>query len=154
MKDRPTSPRSYVFVRDRRFLDPVRPTTVVVNNTTIINKTVNITNIKVVNNTVINEGPRTTIIEKASGKKVQAVQARELRHQQEATALATQPKTLPPAVGQITRPPTHTPGAPEDKARLERLANEAKIKEQADAQRKAREQEIKLAQNRVRSTCE
>jgi len=81
------SPRAYVFVEERRFMEPVRPTTVVVNNTTIINKTVIITNTKLVNNTVINEGPATTVIEKASGRKVQAVPVQELRHKQEATVV-------------------------------------------------------------------
>src|SRR5205814_3484017 len=88
-------PRAFVFVEEKRFLEPVRPTTVVVNNTTIINKTVNITNIKVVNNTVINEGPRTQIIEQASGRRVQPVPVRELRRQAEAEAVATQRKSRP-----------------------------------------------------------
>jgi len=61
--------RSYVFVEERRFLEPIRPARVV-NNTTIINNTVNITNIKVVNNTVINEGPATQEIEQTSGRKL------------------------------------------------------------------------------------
>ncbi|HXT41118.1 MAG TPA: hypothetical protein VN887_13990, partial [Candidatus Angelobacter sp.] len=85
------SPRAYVFVEQRQFLDPVRPTTVVVNNTTIINKTTTITNTKIVNNTVINEGPATTIIEKASGRKVEAVPVRELRQKQEAAVVRKQP---------------------------------------------------------------
>ena len=84
------SPRAYVFVEERRFLEPVRPKTVVVNNTTIINKTVNITKIKVVNKTVINEGPRTTVIEQASGRKVQAVPVRELRRKEEAAVVTKQ----------------------------------------------------------------
>jgi ribonuclease E len=55
-----------------------------VNNTTIINKTVNVTKIKVVNNIVINEGPNTTVIEKASGRRIEAVPAREMRRKLEA----------------------------------------------------------------------
>ena len=86
------APRAFVFVEQRRFLSPISPTMVVANNTTIINKTVNITNTKIVNNTVINEGPATAAIEKASGQKVQAVPVRELRHKQEA-ALAARQKT-------------------------------------------------------------
>ncbi|HEY0551789.1 MAG TPA: cell envelope integrity protein TolA [Verrucomicrobiae bacterium] len=82
------APRAYVFVEPRHFLEPVRPSTVVVNNTTIINKTVNITNIKVVNKNVINEGPRTTIIEQASGQRVQPVAVRELRRNDEAPMAA------------------------------------------------------------------
>ena len=40
------SPQAYVFVEQRQFLDPIRPTPVVVNNITIINKTTTITNTK------------------------------------------------------------------------------------------------------------
>jgi hypothetical protein len=90
------SPRAFVFVEQGRFLDPIRPATVVVNNTTIINKTVTITNTKFVNNTVINEGPATAVMEKASGRKVQAVPVHELRHQTEA-AVVSQHRTPPAA---------------------------------------------------------
>src|ERR1041385_5822476 len=78
------SPRAFVFVEQRRFLEPIRPTTVLANNTTIINKTVNMTNTKIVNNTVINEGPKTQVIEQVSGRKIQAVPVSELRRKQEA----------------------------------------------------------------------
>jgi osmotically-inducible protein OsmY len=144
VRDEPTAPRAYVFVEDRRFLEPVRPTTVVVNNTTIINKTVNITNIKVVNNTVINEGPRTTIIEQASGKKVQAVPAHDLRRKQEAAVVATRTVTPVTAV-----PGTIDPGRQRgNQAHLERerLANEAKAKARAEADQQAKEQEIRAKQ--------
>jgi hypothetical protein len=84
---------------------------VVVNNTTIISKTVNITNTKIVNNTVINEGPATTVIEKASGRKVQAVQVQELRRKEEApvvsrqrTAAAKSDKQVPAAVRTAVEP--------------------------------------------------
>jgi hypothetical protein len=82
------SPRAFVFVKPGGFLDPIRPTTVVVNNTTIIRNTVNITNTRIVNNTVINGGPETTVIERASGRKVQAVAVRQLRHKEEAVVIA------------------------------------------------------------------
>jgi hypothetical protein len=59
-------------------MEPVSRSTVVVNNTTIINKT------------VINEGPATATIEKASGRKVQAVPVQELRHKEEAAVVARQ----------------------------------------------------------------
>ena len=59
-------------------MEPVRRSTVVVNNTTIINKT------------VINEAPATAAIEKASGRKVQAVPVQELRHKEEAAVVAKQ----------------------------------------------------------------
>ena len=70
------SPRAYVFVEERRFVEPVRPSTVVVNNTTIINQT------------VINEAPAAAVIEKASGRKVQALPVQELRHREEAAVVA------------------------------------------------------------------
>jgi len=72
------SPRAYVFVEERHFMDPVRSSTAIAYNTTIINRT------------VINEGPATTVIEKASGRKVQAVPVQELRHKEEAPVVARQ----------------------------------------------------------------
>jgi len=89
------SPRAYVFVEERHFTEPVSRSTVIVNNTTIINKTVNITNTKIVNNTVINEGPATATIEKASGRKIQAVAVQEVRQKQEAPVVARQHTTAP-----------------------------------------------------------
>jgi hypothetical protein len=131
------SPRAFVFVEQRRFLDPIRPTTVVVNNTTIINKTVNITNTKIVNNTVINEGPATTVIEKASGRKVQAVQVRELRRKEEApvvarqrTAAAIPDKQLPAPVRTEVKPIEK-----EAQAAPGRLAKESEEKLKAELQR-------------------
>jgi hypothetical protein len=82
------SHRAFVFVEHRRMLEPVRPKTVVVNNTTIINKTVNITNVKVVNKTVINEGPRPEVIERESGRKVRPVPVQEVRRKEETTVVA------------------------------------------------------------------
>ena len=101
------APRAFIFVEERRFLEPIRPTTVVVNNTTIINNTVNITNIKVVNNTVINEGPRTTVIEQVTAQKVQAVPVRELRHKEETEVVARQ-RTVPSAKENHVQPPVHS----------------------------------------------
>jgi hypothetical protein len=76
--------RDYVFVPERRFVQRVRPRTVIVNNPTIVHQTVNITKINVRNNTtVINEGPRVAEVEKASGSRVRTVQAARLRSEQE-----------------------------------------------------------------------
>lgn len=80
--------RAFVFVEHRRMLEPVRPRTMIVNNTTIINQTVNITNIKVVNKTIINEGPRLETVERASGRKVHSVAAREIRDREETSVVA------------------------------------------------------------------
>jgi len=89
------APRAFVFVEQRRFLEPIRPTTVVVNNTTIINKTVVINNTRVVNNTVINEGPKTQVMEQVSGRKIQEVPVRDLRRKQEAPVVAARTQTAP-----------------------------------------------------------
>jgi hypothetical protein len=82
--------RSFCFVPEAHFTEPIRSTTVIVNNTTIINKTVNITKITVVNNTVINTGPPAARIEQATGRPVQVVRAAELRQQVE-TKVAIKP---------------------------------------------------------------
>ncbi|HSU56510.1 MAG TPA: DUF6600 domain-containing protein [Candidatus Dormibacteraeota bacterium] len=144
---------AHVFVEERRFLEPVRPSTVV-NNTTIINKTVNITNVKVVNKTVINEGPRTAQIEHAN--KVHAVPARELRDKIEAPVAARhraqnkeregssppvepKPRVTGPALTTTVPTPAPTPNRTDadrktaERARQEKL--EADRKAQADAER-------------------
>jgi hypothetical protein len=123
------APRAFVFVEPRRFLEPVSPTTVVVNNTTIINKTVNITNIKVVNNTVINEGPRTQVIEQASGQKLQAVPVRELRRKQEAPVVARQQLATPARPKNEATVQTPVPSA----------ANPGQTKAPLDAQGRAKD---------------
>ena len=107
------SPRAYVFVEERHFMEPVRRSTVVVNSTTIINQT------------VIHEAPATAAIEKASGRKIQAVPVQELRHKTEAavvakqrTPAATSEKTVAAhASPQVEKPAatTHEPAAPAPK---------------------------------------
>jgi hypothetical protein len=77
------APATYCFVEERRMHEPVRPTTVIVNNTTVINKTVNITKTKVVNKVVINEGPRVDQVERATGRKLQRASLAELRQKDE-----------------------------------------------------------------------
>ncbi len=75
-------PRWWVFVEHRRFSHRHRPSTVIVNNTTIINKTVNITKVeKVVNNNntiIVNNGPEVAAIEKTTDAKVQRANAADL----------------------------------------------------------------------------
>ena len=111
------SPRAFVFVEQRRFLEPISPTIVVVNNTTIINQTTTIANTRIVNNTVINEGPATTLIEKASGRKVAPVPVQELRHKTEAAVVSrqqTKPETgdknVPPPARREAREKKNVPG--------------------------------------------
>jgi hypothetical protein len=101
---RGVSSRGYVFVQERRFLDRVRPTTVEPNNAVFINRTVNTTNIRIVNNVVVNEGPRREMIERASGRTVQPVAAREVRREREAPILQRQ-QLHQPAGGTVVAPP-------------------------------------------------
>src|SRR5262249_49228579 len=76
-------PAAFCFVEESHMHDRVRPTTVIINNNTIINKTVNITKTKIVNNVVINDGPRVDVIEHASGRGIQKVSVNDLRHRDE-----------------------------------------------------------------------
>ena len=93
------SPQAYVFVNQGQFLNPIRPTTVIVNNTTIIKKT-----------TVI-QAPASASIEKASGRKVQSVSAQQLRGQAEATVATRQRTGASPAMGKA-QTPVHNEAAP------------------------------------------
>jgi len=83
-------PRSYVFVEQRRFMEPHRTGTVIVNNTTILNKTV-INKTTIDNRTVINQGPSAAAIEKATGRPVRTVTVKDLRHTEEAPVAARRP---------------------------------------------------------------
>jgi hypothetical protein len=96
------SPQSYVFVQEQHFMEPVRPATVVVNNTTIINKT------------VIKVAPATAVIEKASGRKVQVVQVQELRHKEEAPVVAMQ-RTRTSTSEQKVQTPVRSVAGPNEK---------------------------------------
>jgi type IV secretory pathway VirB10-like protein len=80
-----------VFVNEGHFLDPVRPGATVIVNQTIINKTVNITKVQVVNNTVVNGGPQAEEIARATGRPVQPVSVRQVRHQEETSVVKKQP---------------------------------------------------------------
>jgi hypothetical protein len=85
------SPQAYVFVGEGHFMDPVRRSSLVANNTTIINQT------------VVKEAPATAAIEKASGRKLQAVPVQELRQKAEAPVVAKQ--RAPTAAGEKTAQP-------------------------------------------------
>ena len=88
------SPRAYVFVEERHFMDPVRRSTVIVNSTTIINKT------------VVNKGPTTAVIEKASGRKIQRIPVQELRHQ---TGASVAKQRAPTSTGEKNVPAHASP---------------------------------------------
>src|SRR5204862_6232608 len=80
------APPMFAFVEVHRFHEPVRPGSVTVNNTTIINKSTVINNTKHVTRSfdgaapqrvVMHEGPGVDIVQKATGKKVSSVPIRE-----------------------------------------------------------------------------
>ncbi len=96
--------RRFVYVQERRFLDRVRPSTVAGHDAVNFNRTTNITNIRVVNNRVVNEGPRREVVERVSGRTIRPVAAREVRREREAPVLQRRPPSA-------QRPAGGTPGA-------------------------------------------
>jgi hypothetical protein len=82
------APERFCFVETPHLLHPIRPATVIVNNTIIVNKTVNVTKVKVVNKVVINEGPGTDNIERATGQRLQRNSISEVRQRDEDEARA------------------------------------------------------------------
>jgi len=79
------APPLFVFVDAHRFLQPFRPGGLIVNNTAIINKTTQITELKretrsfegARQQVLINNGPGVSVIQKATGKELSAVPIRE-----------------------------------------------------------------------------
>jgi len=105
------APHAFVFVSEQRLLEPVRHTTVIVNNTTIVKQTVNITKVHVVNKRVIAEGPRPEIIERKSGRKIEAVPVHELRRREE-TAVVVRSRNVPSSAEKKVQPTARTESAP------------------------------------------
>ena len=144
--DRRLIPRpGFVFVEEKRFLEPVRPKTVIVNNTTIINKTVNITNVKVVNNTVINEGPRVDLIQQTTGRKIQPVPVHELRHKDEAVVIGDKNRA-PGFRSEKVEPVIRKEGEPRENAPVitsPQRIRELHLKAEQESQKNARELERK-----------
>ena len=91
------APARFVFVETTRFHGPVRPSTVIVNNTTVLNRTTVINNIKRETRTiegagprkvVVNEGPGLDMVQKSTGRKFKPVPIQE----------AVRQTPLPPAL--------------------------------------------------------
>ena len=82
------APSAFVFVGVHHFCEPIRPSLLVVNNTTIINKTVNITRITYANKTVINHGPDLQEMQKVVGHRIETVSVRNLRQGEMAQPIA------------------------------------------------------------------
>ncbi|MGA2139648.1 MAG: DUF6600 domain-containing protein [Verrucomicrobiia bacterium] len=89
---RGVAPRGTVFVEESHFLQPVSRKTIIV-NTTITSKTV-----------INKKGPDTAVIEKASGRKLQAVPVRELRTKEEAKVVAKHPTPTPTSEKAVQTP--------------------------------------------------
>lgn len=116
---------SFVFVEAAHFGGPVRPSSVIVNNTTVINKTTLIAASPksesrslggaAPQRVVINEGPSVDMIRKATGKSVDAVPVREAVHQTPVPSEAVRAMNAP---RKDERPPgardsTGAPGQPD-----------------------------------------
>jgi hypothetical protein len=98
--------RSYVFVEERHFMDPVRHASIIIDNPAIINRAMN------------TRGPESGAIEKASGRKFQTVPVRDLRRTEEApvaarqsTPAATRERTAQPPVRSEIQPAGRNPVA-------------------------------------------
>jgi hypothetical protein len=113
------APAAFVFVEERRFREPVRPSAVIVNNTKVFNDTQVISNPKhetrnVANagpqRVVVNEGPRVEAIQKATGQKLAQVSVSDAARQ------TPTPRTLrrSPAPPSQPDPPTTDQPPPRD----------------------------------------
>lgn len=131
----------FFFVQAGRFHEPVRPSTVIVNNTTIINQTTVVNNMRQETRTVgdagprkvmINEGPGRAEMDKATGNKVrtatiqQAVQQTPVPKEMESKKIEpgakqspdrppTQPERKPASTEKPDATPKPTPPPPERK---------------------------------------
>ncbi len=114
-------PAWFVFVQHRHFHEPIRPRNVIVNNTTIINQTVNITKIKRVEKTivqgspttvVVNEGPATAALEKATAKRIRTATVRELAGKESVPPALKRKGNAPAPVAREKNEPAITPSQP------------------------------------------
>jgi hypothetical protein len=109
------SPQAYVFVEEAHFMEPVHRSTLVVNNSALLKKT------------VLMRAPTADVIEKASGRKVVSVPAQGLRRQAEAPVVAKQKapvamaekKAGPPVRSQVVSEEKKTPVAQASRAKTE-----------------------------------
>jgi hypothetical protein len=80
------APSWFVFVGTANFCDPIRPSTVIVNNTTIINSTTLVRNVTRETRTIdgvsrrvfVNQGPRMDLVQRATRRSLQPVPVREV----------------------------------------------------------------------------
>ncbi len=116
----------FVFVQAGRFHEPVRPTTVIVNNTTIINQTKVINNIRQETRdfggsgsrkVMVNEGPGRAEMDKATGNKIRAVSIQEAVSQTPVPKAmerkVVEPRAKDSPVRDLARPQPAVQGKPE-----------------------------------------
>ena len=98
----PVPDRFFVFVDLGHFGEPIHRSGVIVNNTVILNKTVNITRFTRVNNVVVNNGPNVNEIQRVSSRKLTEALPREAL-QRGAPARGTIPQTVRPTANEPGR---------------------------------------------------
>jgi hypothetical protein len=117
----------FVFVEERRFHERVRPSTVIVNNTTIIKQTTVVNNVKretrVIagagpQKVVVNEGPNVATIQKATGKTFSPTPIREVVRQTPVPQTATRSAETGGKAEAKPTPVPETKPAPPDTQRL------------------------------------
>jgi len=101
----PVADRFFVFVEIGNFSGPIHRRDVVVNNTVIINKTVNITKITRVNNVIVNHGPNVSEIQKVSTRKLTEALPREALQRSAAKSRGTLPEVVRPTANEPGRQP-------------------------------------------------
>lgn len=101
-------PTAFVFVDVHHFSDPVRPHTVIVNNTRIINRTVNVTKITQVNNVVVNNGPRVEVVQRLTPRKLTVAPEKVSRWSGFATTPHPTPEVLQPSAVRARQQAEHT----------------------------------------------
>ena len=100
----------FYFVREREMIEPHIHRHVVDRrqNVTIINTTTNITNITVVNNTVVNRSLPVEQVERATGRRIQRARIRQVNSADEARRSSDvavyRPKALPPVQQRVPAP--------------------------------------------------
>jgi hypothetical protein len=100
--------RFFVFVEVGHFGEPIHRNVVIVNNITIINKTVNITKITRVNGVIVNHGPSRETIQKVSARKLtEPVPRADLQRSANAPVRESVPKEASPAPAEEHRQPVN-----------------------------------------------
>jgi hypothetical protein len=133
-------PRAFVFVEVGHFAEPIHRHDVIVNNVTIINKTVNITKITRVNNVVVNNGPRVETIERVSSRKLTVPPPHvAVDHRNADQFRETSPKNVKPSRDEETRAPGNEEKSPKHDAENFREAPKQSSEPTGDTEKKESE---------------